>query len=76
MKTDEEIKNLAGHIDAIPKQFGEWFLKGFRTCENEQQIKKPTIVNNTICKCIELIQTTAGWQCKKCLKIYLITGIK
>jgi hypothetical protein len=33
-KTDDEIKNIGGHPDATPEIWLEWFLKGWRACEN------------------------------------------
>lgn len=41
---DEEIRKLAGHPDAIPHAYIEWFLKGWRACEQN------TPARNDICK--------------------------
>lgn len=33
-RTDDEIKNMAGHPDTFSDKYREWFLKGWRACEN------------------------------------------
>ena len=34
--TDDEIRKMAGHPDCIPPPYVEYFLKGFRACEQKQ----------------------------------------
>lgn len=43
MKTDQQIKDIGGHPDAIPAIYLEWFLKGYRKCESdlEDQFQSP-----------------------------------
>jgi hypothetical protein len=43
--TDDDVRKLAGHPDAIPQICIEWFLKGWRACEQNAPIR------NNICKC-------------------------
>ncbi len=51
MKTDEEIKTLAGHSDAIPKIYIDGFLEGWRKCEKEK-LSQILCVNNNNCQCL------------------------
>jgi hypothetical protein len=39
--SDDDVRKLAGHPDAIPQICIEWFLKGWRACEQ----------NTHTCKC-------------------------
>jgi hypothetical protein len=35
MKSDDEVRNMAGHPDVIPAPYREHFLRGYRAKENE-----------------------------------------
>lgn len=45
MKSDNEVKNIAGHPDAIPDIHREWFLNGYRYYEQFE--KSISLINST-----------------------------
>lgn len=50
-KTDDEVKKLAGHPDAIPVQYIEWFLRGWRACEtNGESLSLSSILLSRRCE--------------------------
>jgi len=58
MKTDEEIRRLAGHPDCIPQVYIEWFYRGWKACEADMinsgmQAQSTCVTVNTDVHCAQ-----------------------
>jgi len=45
--TDEEIKQAAGHPDAIPQVYIDWFIKGAKWLRDKIETDSPLYLTNS-----------------------------